>query len=217
MVKMQKLSGRAEWLEARKGHIGGSDASSIVGMNPYKSNVDLWEEMTGRREPEDISENPFVSYGHAAEEPLRRLFALDFPEYTVEYVENNMFTNDDLPFAHASLDGWMHDRDGRLGVLEIKTTTVSGAAQAERWRNRIPDNYYIQVLHYMMTVEAEFAILKAQMKRVFDDSEVVLTTKHYMIEADDVREDMEYLKNAERQFYEAVLEDRRPSLVLPPI
>ena len=32
------------WLKARMYGIGGSDASAIVGMNPYKSNIDLFEE-----------------------------------------------------------------------------------------------------------------------------------------------------------------------------
>ena len=45
---------RAEWLEGRKGHIGGSDASACVGMNPYKDNVQLWEEKRGLVLPEDI-------------------------------------------------------------------------------------------------------------------------------------------------------------------
>ena len=43
------------WLKARGYGIGGSDASAILGMNPYKSNIELFEEKTGRRLPEDIS------------------------------------------------------------------------------------------------------------------------------------------------------------------
>lgn len=39
-----------EWLKGRMNGIGGSDASAIVGMNPYKSNIELFEEKTGRRE-----------------------------------------------------------------------------------------------------------------------------------------------------------------------
>ena len=32
-----------EWLVNRKG-IGGSDASAILGLNPYKTNQELWME-----------------------------------------------------------------------------------------------------------------------------------------------------------------------------
>ena len=34
----------ADWLRVRNYGIGGSDASAILGMNPYKTNIDLFEE-----------------------------------------------------------------------------------------------------------------------------------------------------------------------------
>ena len=84
MLHMIILKDRKEWLENRK-RIGGSDASAIVGLNPYMSNVDLWEIKTGRREQEDISEKSYVKYGTEAEKHLRELFRLDYPEYEVGY------------------------------------------------------------------------------------------------------------------------------------
>ncbi len=50
------FASREEWLKGRKNHIGGSDASACVGMNPYKDNVQLWEEKMGLVMPEDISD-----------------------------------------------------------------------------------------------------------------------------------------------------------------
>ena len=46
---------RTEWLEQRIKGIGGSDVSSIIGMNPYKSNVDLYREKLGLVNVKDIS------------------------------------------------------------------------------------------------------------------------------------------------------------------
>ena len=216
MVEMIILKNRAEWLEARKNRIGGSDAASIVGMNPYRSNVELWEIKTGQVEAEDISDKPYVKYGSEAEKHLRELFKLDFPQYKVSYVEDNMWLNDKYPFAHASLDAWLEDEDGRKGILEIKTTNILQSMQKEKWKNRIPDNYYIQVLHYLMVTEFDFAVLKAQLKYDYD-GDIMLTTKHYKIERDEVQEDIEYLQKAEKDFYSAIKEKRRPSLVLPVI
>lgn len=34
---------RADWMACRKRGIGGSDAACVVGMNRYKTNVQLWE------------------------------------------------------------------------------------------------------------------------------------------------------------------------------
>ena len=196
--------------------IGGSDASTVIGMNPYKDNVQLWKEKTGQAIPEDISEKSYVKYGTQAEECLRKLFALDFPEYAVEYIENNMFLNEKYPFAHASLDGWLIDPEGRKGVLEIKTTSILQSMQKEKWKGRIPDNYYIQVLHNMLVTEFEFAVLKAQLK--FDyNGEIVLHTRHYFIERAEVEEDIAYLAQREKTFWEYVTERKQPPLILPQI
>lgn len=216
MVEKIILKNRDEWLEKRAGRIGGSDASCIVGMNPYKSNVELWEEKTGKKQAEDISDKPYVKYGTEAESHLRALFALDFPQYKVSYDENNMWLNDSHPFAHASLDGWLEDEDGRKGILEIKTTNILQSMQREKWNHRIPDNYYIQVLHYLMVTEFDFAVLKAQLKYDYD-GDIFLTTKHYLIEREEVQEDIEFLEKAERKFFECIKEDRQPNLVLPVI
>ena len=215
-VQMIQLKSREEWLEKRKNRIGGSEASCVLGMNPYKSNVELWEIKTGKAEAEDISDKPYVVYGNNAEDFLRELFKLDFPDYKVGYIENNMFINDKYPFAHASLDGWLTDKNGRKGILEIKTTNILQSMQKEKWKDRIPDNYYLQVLHYLMVTEFDFAILKAQLK--YDYSEgLYLNTRHYMIERSEVEEDIEFLKKAEIEFFEMVQADKKPALILPEI
>lgn len=39
---------REDWLEIRKQRIGSSDAAAAIGLNPYKSQLELWMEKTGR-------------------------------------------------------------------------------------------------------------------------------------------------------------------------
>ena len=215
MVELTQLNSRDEWLKARKG-IGGSDAASIVGMNPWRDNVELWEIKTGRREQEDISEKPAVKYGTEAEEHLRELFKLDYPHFNVNYVDNNMWKNTKMPWAHASLDGWLTDQNGRKGILEIKTTTIQRSSQKEKWQEQIPQNYYIQLLHYLLVTEFEFAILKAQLKFEIEN-DLFIQTKHYHIERQEVSEDLIFLKDAERDFAELIKKDKRPALILPEI
>ena len=214
MVEMRVLKDRDDWLKHRVGRIGGSDASAIVGMNPYKTNAELWMEKTGQVVPEDISDKPYVQYGTSAEMHLRELFRLDYPQMTVDYVENNMWLNDRFPWAHASLDGWLTDQDGRKGILEIKTTEILQSMQREKWKDRIPDNYYIQILHYLMVTEFEFAILKAQLKTVFDGVPY-LQTKHYFIERFEVEGDIEYLMQEEKRFWGHLRSGKQPPLRLP--
>lgn len=216
MLKLLTFQSREEWMKARAGRIGGSDASAVVGLNPYKDNVTLWMEKTGQAAAEDISEKPYVKYGTVAEDHLRELFKLDFPEYQVLYEPDNMWLNDRFPWAHASLDGWLVDQDGRNGILEIKTTNILQSMQKEKWNQRIPDNYYIQLLHYLMVTEFDFAVLKASLKTVFDGVPYI-QTRHYFIERSDVQEDIEYLAQKESEFYEFIKNGKQPPLILPSI
>ncbi len=215
MVKKIILNSREEWIQNRK-RIGGSDASAILGRNPYKTNIELWQEKTERMVPEDISDKPYVKYGIAAEEHLRELFKLDHPEYTVCYEENNIWFNDRMPWAHASLDGWLIDQAGRKGVWECKTTNILQSMQKEKWQQQIPDNYYVQILHYLMVTEFDFAELKAQLKYDFG-GELYLQTRHYHIERSEVEEDIDYLMQKEAEFWDSVKSDTRPPLILPEI
>ena len=215
MVINLKASNREDWLQKRKQRIGGSEASAIVGMNPYMDNNDLWEIKTGRKEA-GVSDNALMQYGRDAEPHLRELFKLDFPQYKLFYEENNIWLNDKYPFAHASLDGWLEDENGRLGILEIKTTNILSSMAKEKWKGCVPANYHIQVLHYMMVMEAEFAVLKAQLR--FDyDGEIVFHTRHYFFERYELEADIKALEEAERNFYQYVIEDKRPPLILPNI
>lgn len=206
----------AAWKKGRLKGIGGSDASAVVGMNPYKTNIELFEEKTGRRIPEDISDKPYVIYGHQAEPLIRGLFALDYPEYIVECHDWRILQSRQHPFLQASLDGELTDPDGRRGVLEIKTTNILQSMQREKWADRIPDNYYIQVLHYLLVSGYDFAVLRAHLVSRWGE-DVRTQVKHYFIERSEVEDDLTYLLAEEIKFWQYVEAGRRPPLVLPEI
>ena len=213
-VKILTFATRQEWLQARKNTIGGSDASAVVGMNPYKTNVDLWLEKTGQVMPEDISDKPYVKFGTEAEPHMRELFKLDFPEYQVFYEENNLFLNDKYPWGHYSADGWLLDKEGRFGLYEGKTTEILQSMHKEKWKHRLPDNYYAQLIHGFHITEAEFAILKGRLKSVIDGLPYI-QIKHYRIFRSEVEDDIEFLKYSEEKFYQDVKNRTRPALLLP--
>ena len=219
MIEMKVLSSREEWLEHRKKYIGGSDASSVIGMNPWKSNVDLWLEKTGQVIPEDISSKPYVQFGIGAEPIIRDLFQLNYPQYKVEYIENNSWTNDKCPFAAVSHDGWMTEiTTGRKGIWECKTTEIVSSMAKEKWSGRLPDNYYVQLIHSLMVREdCEFAHLTALLTFKFGEKELYQQIKNYHIERSEVEADIEILKNAEMKFWKQVQERKRPARILPEI
>lgn len=216
MIELKTFPSHEEWLANRRNGIGGSEISAVIGENPYMSNVELWELKTGRRQAVDISQKPYVLYGTKAEEPLRELFKLDFPNYKVCYKENNSFYNDKYPWAQASVDGWLYDDKGRLGIWECKTTNILNASMREKWRNQIPQNYYCQCLFYMAVLEADFCELKAQLKSEYD-GDIFLQTKHYHFERSEVEGDIRYLMAEGERFWEYVTKDQRPPAKLPEI
>ena len=213
-IRMICYRSRNGWLEARKG-IGGSDAASILGLNPWTSNLDIFNYKTGKDKAPDISDKEVVKYGHAAEASIRRLFALDHPEYKVEYKANNNWTNTDYPFAQASLDGWLTDQDGRFGILEIKTTEIMRDKDWDKWKGTVPQNYFCQTLHYMAVLEAQFVELRAYIK-YHSQGEKRYAIRDYHIERSEVENDIDYLMGKEREFWEEHVEKNiPPALILP--
>lgn len=218
-IHMIQLGSREEWLEHRKKYIGGSDCASIVGQNPWKSNVDLWMEKTGLAIAPDISENPNVKFGTNAEPIIRELFKLNYPKYEVFYVENNSWINDKYPFAAVSHDGWIVEKEtGRKGVWECKTSEIVSSMSKEKWKDQIPTNYYCQLLHSLMIREdCEFVHLTALLTWRYEDKEIYQQLRNYHIERSEVEEDIKFLESSERKFWQQVQDMKCPALLLPEI
>lgn len=207
---------REEWLGMRRRGIGGSDAGAVLGVNVYKNNVQLWEEKTGKIVPADISDKPAVIFGKKAEEHLRELFILDFPQYKVEYHEFYMYVNDEYPFIFATLDGEITDEKGRRGILEIKTATIQNKLQWGQWEDKIPDSYYAQIIHQLAATGWDFAVLKAYIRYYRDDS-LRTAVRHFRIERSDVKDDIDHLIKKEAEFWSCVENNIQPALILPDI
>lgn len=213
-VEMHKCKNHASWLKNRKKYIGGSDVACIMGYNPWKTNVQLFREKKGLVEPDDLSDNPLVTYGTQAEEHIRALFALDHPELKVEYIPNNSWHNTEYPFAAASLDGWTTDKSDRKGILEIKTTTITTKQQALKWKEMIPDNYYCQVVYYLGVTGWDYIDLRANLKYDYPDSDLYIATRDYHIERSECEADIEAIMEKAAVFAELLRKNKEPSLLL---
>ena len=213
-LRMYEYKTREAWLKARKRYLGGSDVACILGLNPWKTNQQLYREKKGLAMPDDLSDNPLVIYGTKAEEHIRALFELDHPELKVSYIPDNSWRNTKFPFAAASLDGWTEDENGRRGILEIKTATITSSQQANKWREKIPDNYYCQVLFYLGVTEFSFVDLRANLKYHFSDSPLHIITKDYHIERSEVAEDIALIMEKAAEFHKSLKDNNEPPLIL---
>lgn len=218
MHKIETINNEMDWHKGRAKGIGGSDVASLLGVNPYKSNLELWQEKTGRKKPKDISVIPCVIYGKKAEEYLRELFKLDYPQYEVNHRVYDLHIHNDFDFIRASLDGELLDvKTSEKGFLECKTAEIRRSSDWAKWDKKIPMNYFCQILHYFaIDPDFKFCVLKAQLKHKVGD-EVQLTTKHYHILRENYLDDIDYLINKECEFWLYVKTDKEPPLILPEI
>ena len=216
---IKKIDDCNVWLSQRTKGIGGSDAASILGYNPYKSSIDLWREKTGRTTKEDISNKPAVKYGKEAEEHLRNLFILDYPQYNLFYSPYDILINEKYNFIQGTLDGLLTDSNGNNGFLEVKTTEIINPNDWKKWDNKIPMNYFCQVLHYFaLDEDFKFCYLKAKIKyHKQDDPELYATIRHYYILREKYLQDIDYLVNKEKEFWRYIEQDKEPPLILPTI
>lgn len=176
---------REEWLEHRRQSIGGSDAATIVGLNPWSSPYELWADKLGKIPPKE--ENEAMRIGHDLEEYV----AQRFTEATGKRVrrENNILRNKDIPFAHANVDRLIV---GEKAGLECKTTSV---LNMKRFKDGdYPANYYVQCQHYMMVTGYETWYLAV----------LVLGREFLWFEVKRNEEDIEALMQAEKDFWELV-------------
>lgn len=194
-----KYKSRDEWHANRIQGIGGSDASTLIGRNPWKDNNTLWKEKKGIIVFNDISDKSYVQYGTKAEKYLRGLFALDFPEYDVQYMDNVILQSVSEPWMLYSPDGLIYERTtGLKGILEIKTTNILQSMQKEKWKDSLPMNYYIQGLHGLNVTGFDFVVLKAQLKTVYKN-DIRIETKHYRFTREEKADDIEWLLREEKE------------------
>lgn len=207
-----------EWLQERKKGLGASDAGTILGVNKWKRNDELWAEKTGLKEAEDISDKPFVKYGHEAEEHIRGLFALDHPELKVTYESPyKIIRNDDLPYIFCTPDGEVENQDGIRGGLEIKTTEIMRSSQWDEWEGRIPDQYFCQVCHQMLAAGWSFVYLCAQIKYHTATGAMRKQIREYLITREDAQDTIDAIEEASIEFWKCVQEKKCPPTILPEI
>ena len=141
LVSTENMS-YADWLEYRKQGIGGSDASVVCGINRYKSPVELWMEKTNQLPHQEAGE---AAYWGTQLEPFVRA---EFTKRTGIEVSrrNELLQSEEHPFMLANLDGICEVPDVGPCIFEAKTAS---AYKVGEWEDAIPDEYALQLAHYM--------------------------------------------------------------------
>lgn len=206
---------RDQWLKGRLTGVGGSDASSCLHMNRWRTSRDLWAIKTGREEPADISGSPAVIYGHRKEPQIRADFILDFEDvYEMQYMDNVTLQNIAHPYMLYSPDGLLIEKEtGRKGIFEAKTHHIHDANDWNAWREGIGYNeYFIQVLHGLNVTGFDFVCLRAELKR----SPIYKQVRTYIFDIEDegIRESAQTVFDGVKDFWENYIEpDIEPPVI----
>lgn len=141
----RKMS-REEWLEQRKHGIGGSEASALMGQNPYSSPLRVYMDKLGKGEDKVTTEA--MRQGT----DLEAYVAERFTEETGMKVRkvNKILQHPEYPWMLANID---RDIVGVNAGLECKTTSPYSKYKFDE--GEINPHYYWQSMHYMAVTGAE--------------------------------------------------------------
>jgi putative phage-type endonuclease len=149
--------------------VGGSDAGTLLGINKYKSPINLFYQAIGLSQlPNKM--NHIMLHGKQLEDYVAKCWQYyDGTEegWVANTLANNkiksykkvkaIIENPKYPALFANIDGQITkhpDRGRTKGILEIKT--ISGYS-ADSYEAGIPPSYYLQVQHYMLVTGFKYA------------------------------------------------------------
>lgn len=142
-----------EQREERRKFIGSSDASAVLGLNPYKSAYDVWLEKMHRTK--DIDDSDAVEVGNALEPSI-----LDWGAAKMGVV----IVKNPAPVIHAN--GFMASRPDAIipDLKEAFEAKASGVVSylTKEWgaieTDEVPKQYNIQGLHHLACLGSEWGV-----------------------------------------------------------
>lgn len=140
---------QALWEKRHRTGIGGSDASAVLGVSPWKSRLGLWEEKVGEAPPKEVSER--MIWGTRLEKAILQGYAED-NGVKVSYV--GFRRHPEIPYVIGHPDGMTPDR-----LIEVKTADHLGEGWGSEGTEEVPENYWIQVQHYLFLTGRDLADL----------------------------------------------------------
>lgn len=182
LVKLSDIS-RDEWLELRRKGIGGSDAATVVGLNPYCGLYELWADKQGFLPKKKDTEQMRVG------RDLEQYVADRFCEATGKKVQKlpYMYCHNKYPFITANID---REVIGEKAALECKTTSLFNKSDFEN--GEVQPSYLCQCYHYMNVMGYDKMYLAV----------LILSKGFFWYEINRNEEQQEALLKAEVDFWE---------------
>lgn len=117
---------RAAWLEGRRTGIGGSDVAAVLGLNPWKTPLDVWNDKLGLSEDKGMSEPAY--WGTVLEDTVAR----EFQQRTGMKVQKvtHQFVDPECDWMIANIDRAIINRE-----IAKKVRPLLDVEEIERYAN----------------------------------------------------------------------------------
>ena len=155
LISTENLA-KKDWLKVRQSGIGGSDISSVCGINPYKSALALYYEKTQEVKEDDVENLPAELGTY-----LEPFMKVKFEDWWKKNKGGEIIEVESMPFilqhstnkiALANLDGFFGDK-----LVEYKTTSERNYKQWEE--DNLPDYYYLQTQWYLYVTDFRYCYI----------------------------------------------------------
>ncbi len=152
-----------DFLTQRFRGIGGSDAAVVLGISPFKSKIQLWQEKVNKKINMESGDDDLRLLIGKALEPI---IATSYTKKTGRKLEvRPLKVHPDYPFMIGNIDREIIGDERGPGILEIKTK----GAWIDWHSEDIPPYYMAQVQHYLSIYGydwAAFAVLDLGTRKI---------------------------------------------------
>lgn len=193
VVSLDGLS-REDWLAQRMHGLGGSDASAVVGHNPWVSPFHLY--LLKRGEVPDSEVGEAAEWGNRLEEVIATKTAEEFG--LTMYKPRWLYRHAEHEWMLGNCDRLAWDPDRGLGVYEGKT---AGIYMAEEWGDGPAPHAFFQATHYMEVMGLDWARVSVLIGGQRFESHLIERDKDFAT----------FIIHKEAEFWEAVVTGNPPA------
>lgn len=149
--------GSEAWLAARRGGLGASEVPAIMGLDKYKSGLDIWLEKRGLAEHRPSS--PQATVGRFAEPMIAEMYAA---QCEVQLIEVETARHHEVQILSASADRMAVDaKRNPMCLVEIKNRGGLPQGWGDAGTDLIPESVAVQVHVQMACYQMERADVAA--------------------------------------------------------
>lgn len=180
------------WKNENYSGIGGSDAAAVAEKSKYNSPFKVWKDKLYGRE--SIT-NEMIEAGIFLEDAIAKHFIKENSNFEFARSEDLIFVHNEYPFIIANLDRLLYDPEtNEYAVLEIKNTKE---AHLQDWNGAVPDDYFWQVMHYLLVTQCEKAFIHVMIGGFI--------FKTIEFKASDYEDEIDFLLEKEIYFWETYI------------